>query len=410
MRRITALLLSLTMLFALAACGGPQAERPGAPSLTPETTPVPTPEASPSETPVTDGSRILVAYFSATGNTETVAGHLAETLNADTYAITPEAPYTSDDLNWRDETSRSVQEHNDPSIRPAISGGVEDMAGYDVIFLGYPLWWGDAPLIVRTFLESYDLTGKTIVPFCTSSSRGFGDSGKNLEEFAPDALWRDGERFTGSSTQDEVAEWADSLGLAADNTSVSANSGDGNILVAYFSMPETAAPNNMTQDEEQSTVVIDGEILGNTQYVATVIQEQTGADLFRIEPAEPYPTDHDTLVEQASEEQKNAARPAILGRVEDIGRYDTIYLGYPTWWSDLPMILYTFLEEYDLSGKTIVPFNTHGGSGFADTLATIADLQPQADVLEDGFTVSRNDVQEAESDIIAWLNGLGDMK
>ncbi|MBC5738317.1 flavodoxin [Lawsonibacter sp. NSJ-52] len=175
-------------------------------------------------------------------------------------------------------------------------------------------------------------------------------------------------------------------------------------------MPETAAPNNMTQDEEQSTVVIDGEILGNTQYVATVIQEQTGADLFRIEPAEPYPTDHDTLVEQASEEQKNAARPAILGRVEDIGRYDTIYLGYPTWWSDLPMILYTFLEEYDLSGKTIVPFNTHGGSGFADTLATIADLQPQADVLEDGFTVSRNDVQEAESDIIAWLNGLGDMK
>lgn len=153
-----------------------------------------------------------------------------------------------------------------------------------------------------------------------------------------------------------------------------------------------------------------GHVLGNTQYVAAVIQEETGADIFRIEPAQPYPTDHDTLVELAAAEQEEAARPAILGRIEDIGQYDTIYLGYPTWWSDLPMILYTFLEEYDLSGKTIIPFNTHGGSGFAGTISTIAGLQPQAEVLEDGFTVSRNDVQDAEQEIIAWLNGLSGTK
>lgn len=209
MKRFTALLLSMTMLFALSACGNSQART----SNPPEDSTSPTPENAPSESPGSEGGNVLVAYFSATGNTETVAGYLSEALSADLYSITPEIPYTSNDLNWRDEASRSVQEHNDHSLRPAISGGVEDMAQYDVIFLGYPLWWGDAPLIVRTFLESYDLAGKTIVPFCTSSSSSFGDSGKNLEEFAPDALWQDGERFTGRSTPDDVAEWLETLDL-----------------------------------------------------------------------------------------------------------------------------------------------------------------------------------------------------
>lgn len=219
MKRFTALLLSFAMLFTLSACGTAQTRPSTSPaestSPTPEATPDPTPEPTPSDAPEVEAARILVAYFSATGNTETVAGYLAESLSADTYTITPETPYTTDDLNWRDEASRSVQEHNDHSIRPAISGSLEDMDEYDVIFLGYPLWWGDAPLIVRTFLESYDLAGKTIVPFCTSSSSGFGDSGKNLEEFAPDALWQDGERFTGRSTQDDVAEWLETLDLNA---------------------------------------------------------------------------------------------------------------------------------------------------------------------------------------------------
>lgn len=181
----------------------------------------------------------------------------------------------------------------------------------------------------------------------------------------------------------------------------------GKSLVVYFSMPETTDPNNMTQEEDNSVVVIDGEVLGNTQYVAYVIQENTGADIFRIEPETPYPTDHDTLVDLAAEEQEKDARPAIKGSIEDLEQYDTIFVGYPIWWSDLPMILYSFFDGYEFSGKTIVPFSTHGGSGLAGTIATIKELQPEANVLEDGFTVSRNNVQEAEPDIISWLKDLG---
>ena len=173
---------------------------------------------------------------------------------------------------------------------------------------------------------------------------------------------------------------------------------NGKNLVVYFSMPDNV---------DDSTVVIDGETLGNTQYMAYVIQETVGTDIFRIEPETPYPTDHDELVDLASEEQSDNARPAIKDTIENFDTYENIFVGYPNWWGDMPMILYSFFDEYDFSGKTIVPFNTHGGSGFSNTISTIAGLEPGANVNENGFTVSRDNVQEAESDIIAWLNENG---
>ena len=148
---------------------------------------------------------------------------------------------------------------------------------------------------------------------------------------------------------------------------------NGKNLVVYFSMPDNV---------DDSTVVIDGETLGNTQYMAYVIQETVGADIFRIEPETPYPTDHDELVDLASEEQRSNARPAISGSIENIEQYDVIYVGFPNWWGDMPMILYSFFDEYDFSGKTIIPFNTHGGSGFSDTISTIKELEPNAEVLD----------------------------
>lgn len=180
-----------------------------------------------------------------------------------------------------------------------------------------------------------------------------------------------------------------------------------NTLVVYFSMPETADPDNMTQEEDNSVVVIDGQVLGNTQYAAYVIQENTSADIFRIEPETPYPTDHDTLVDLAAEEQENDVRPVLKSTIENLDQYDTVFVGYPNWWGDMPMILYSFFDEHDFSGKTIVPFNTHGGSGFSNTISTIAQLEPEAVVNENGFTVSRNNVQEAAPDIVGWLNELG---
>jgi flavodoxin len=178
-------------------------------------------------------------------------------------------------------------------------------------------------------------------------------------------------------------------------------------LVVYFSMPETTNPNTMTQEEANSTVVINGEVLGNTQYVAYLIQKNTGADIFRIEPRTPYPTNHRTLVDLAKAEQNNKARPELAAKVENLEQYDVIFLGYPNWWADMPMILYSFLESHNLSGKTIIPFNTHGGSGFSNTINTIAALQPNASVVKNGFTVSRNTVQNCADDVAAWVKELG---
>ena len=178
------------------------------------------------------------------------------------------------------------------------------------------------------------------------------------------------------------------------------------ILVVYFSMPETKNPDNMTPEEKNSTVIINGEVLGNTQYVAGIIQKDLNTDIFRLEPKVPYPTDHTKLIELAKTEQNNNARPELAKNIENIEKYDIIFLGYPNWWGDMPMILYTFLESNNFSGKTIIPFNTHGGSGFSNTINTISKLQPNAAVIKDGFSVSRNSVQECENDVLAWLKTL----
>lgn len=177
-------------------------------------------------------------------------------------------------------------------------------------------------------------------------------------------------------------------------------------LVVYFSMPETTDPENMTEEEENSAVVIDGKVLGNTEYVAQTIQERVGADIFRIEPENAYPTNHEELVDLASKEQEDEARPALKEKIENIDQYETIFLGYPNWWGDMPMILYSFLDETDLAGKTIIPFNTHGGSGFSDTINSIKEEEPDAKVIEDGYSVNRDDAADSKEAVIEWLNDL----
>lgn len=178
------------------------------------------------------------------------------------------------------------------------------------------------------------------------------------------------------------------------------------ILVVYFSMPETDKPNNMTAEEANSTVVINGKVLGNTQYIATLIQKDTNGDIFRIESKISYPTDHRTLVDLAKEEQNKSARPELAKKIENLKEYDIIFIGYPNWWGDMPMIMYTFFQEHDFSGKTIIPFNSHGGSGFSNTINTIEKLQPKARVVSDGFTVSRNTVQDCAEDVSTWIKTL----
>lgn len=156
-------------------------------------------------------TKTLVAYFSATGTTKLLAEYAAEILNADLYEIVPEIPYTEEDFAYY-TNGRADQEQNDSSARPVISGGVENMERYDTIILGYPIWHGQAPRIISTFLESYDFSGKTIVPFCTSHSSGIGSSADNLHDLCSDsAEWKEGERFEAATSKEEIEKWLKSM-------------------------------------------------------------------------------------------------------------------------------------------------------------------------------------------------------
>lgn len=237
MKKIFTLLLAAVMLFSFAACSGGNSETESngnadssqdmseessvpdtdIPNEAPETEPSensePEAEVSENPDPEPEGSKILVAYFSATGNTEGIAQQLAEGLEADLYEIVPETPYTSDDLNYSDSRSRSSVEMNDPDARPGISGSVENMEQYDVVLIGYPIWWGEAPRIMSTFIESYDFSGKTLAAFCTSASSGFGSSDSALREAADSASWFDGIRFSSGASDEEILKWAEGLGI-----------------------------------------------------------------------------------------------------------------------------------------------------------------------------------------------------
>ena len=220
MKKAIAILLSLTMFLGLAACGNSasQTEQPSTEDTSVESKAGTESAETSTNMENTDNQdaqehKILVAYFSATGTTKGVAEHIANGLNADIYEIVPEEAYTDADLDYNDNNSRTTIEMNDPDARPAISGSVENMEQYDIIFVGYPIWWGEAPRIVSTFMESYDFSGKTIVPFCTSGGSGIGSSASNLERLTSGATWLDGRRLNGSDSQDTVMEWVNSLDL-----------------------------------------------------------------------------------------------------------------------------------------------------------------------------------------------------
>lgn len=174
------------------------------------------------------------------------------------------------------------------------------------------------------------------------------------------------------------------------------------ILIAYFTVPE----DDVDTVASASVVIKDGQKLGNTEYVAKLIQRTIGGDLFEIKAAEDYPLDHDTLVDQAADEKADKTRPALADSIDNFADYDTVILGYPNWWADLPMPVYTFLEQYDFSGKTVIPFVTHGGSGFSSTVKTITDMLPDSTISDNTLSLSRNDVAGSESTVAEWASGL----
>lgn len=209
---------------------------------------------------------------------------------------------------------------------------------------------------------------------------------------------------TNAPTQTKEPE--EQVNVGGENTNTD-NNGQKS-LVVYFSNPETDDPNKqMTTEEENSAIVVDGKVLGNTQYVAMLIGEYTNSDIYRIEPKTPYTTNHSDLVDIAKDEQNKNVRPEIKKRVSNFDDYDIIYVGYPIWWSDMPQILYTFLELYNFEGKTVIPFSTHGGSGLAGTVSTITNKLTNAKVETNAFTLSRNSMESAPQEVKDWLEEIG---
>lgn len=234
MKKSVALLLSLSMIFALSACGSnsnkknatdtqPSSESTETITETPteEPTEAPTETSSeveteePSEDTESTEGKTLVVYYSATGNTKEAAGYIAAATGADTLELVPVEAYTDEDLNYNDGSSRVVYEHGNPDARAVelVEATVPDWESYDTVFIGYPIWWGIAAWPVDGFIAANDFTGKTVIPFCTSASSGLGESGELLAEAAGTGNWLDGIRFSSNVSEEDVQIWLDGLGL-----------------------------------------------------------------------------------------------------------------------------------------------------------------------------------------------------
>lgn len=225
MKKLTALLLSVVLVLSLAACGS--ANKPASSTTQPETSaPTEQPATEPSESSSTapaesepetqpETGKTLVVYYSASGNTERVAKDIAEAAGADLFEIVPTEVYTSDDLDWTNSDSRVSREHDDESLRdvPLTTTEVADWDSYDTVFIGYPIWWGIAAWPVDTFVKNNDFTGKTVIPFATSSSSGMGQSGSLLADMAGTGEWQEGQRFSSGVSSDDVQSWVNGLGL-----------------------------------------------------------------------------------------------------------------------------------------------------------------------------------------------------
>ena len=219
LKKVLAAVLAVALTLAFCACGAkPAPAAPDTPAETPEQREEPAGPADPgeAEVPAENGTDVLVVVFSATGNTKGAAEKIAALTGADLREIVPAQPYTSADLNYGDKESRTTKEQNDPDARPEIAEEIS-LDGYAVVYLGYPIWFAQAPRILSTFVESHDFTGITVIPFCTSGSSDIGTTDDALAEQAGTGTWLEGRRFPGSVTEDELSAWIDEVFEAGGN-------------------------------------------------------------------------------------------------------------------------------------------------------------------------------------------------
>lgn len=427
MKKTAACIAAFTMISGMTACGNTSVNRSSSESSTltentraeimSEEIESTTEKLTQTET-VRENNRILICYFSfpETNSTDASAGASrvvidGEMKGAMQYMAEIISDETGGDL-FRIETIQEYPGTHEPlvdqaseekaeSARPELSVHIENPDDYDTVFIGYPNWWGDMPMALYSFFDEYDLAGKTIIPFNTHGGSGFSQTVQSITELEPYASVRtDGlslSRSAVSSSRETIVTWLNNLGYRKEPDNP-------RILIAYLSYP---LPDGVDANASASRVIVNGELYGSVEYMAKVIPKNTNADMFEIRPLESYDDDFNSVADRALEEQENNILPELSAHIENLDEYDTIFVGYPIWWYDMPQMMYSFFYEYDFTGKTIIPFSSHGGSGFSGSVQEIAELEPNADVRTDGLTISRGIVATSEDTIVNWLNEIG---
>lgn len=312
---------------------------------------------------------VLVVYFSQTGTTRTVAKKIRKLTGGDLLQIKPKKKYSS---NY-DKLVQIAKKEKNKNTRPKVTTVAKNIKSYDVIYVGYPIWWHTTPRVVNTFLEKYNLKGKTVIPFCTSGGSEIDESLPALRKSAKGAVIKEGYTADSGSTA-EIKRWLTRIGELGNNSNSSTpqnpapDSGNGKLLVAYFSWS------------------------GTSEKIAQNIIAQTGTDSFRIERETPYSTDYNTVAYgEAQTEAQTNARPPIKSPLASVAQYDKIVLCYPIWRHTAPMTVGTFLEHYDLTGKTIYPVSQSASmdkSQYEESLAFIRGCAKGATV--DGGIFSKD--------------------
>lgn len=402
LKKSVALMLAMIMSLTLAACGndsgstGSASTKPEAKSEIQTDTAQPDAEVdsnSSTDTASAGNGNVLVVYFSWSGHLDSMAHWVADETGEDLYRVTAADPYPE---NYDDTADRAKQEKDD-GIRPEIVVDItqEQMAGYDTVFFGFPVWWYDLPMSMWTFLESYDLSGKTIIPFFSHEGSSNGASAlPTIETLATGATVRSGDALSirggnVDGAENEVREWVDGLGykdaaVATATDPASETEAGGKTIVVYFSGS------------------------GNTRRVAEYVADETGADMFELVPVNPYTdadldwTDRSSRV--CTEHDDKSLQDIELESIEvpDWSAYDTVLFGYPLWWREAAWPVNTFVKGNDFAGKTVIPFCTSTSSGFGDSGIILEEMAGTGDWV-DGMRFSE---REDEEKIREWVRGL----
>ena len=322
---------------------------------------------------------VLVVYFSQTGTTRAVAKKIRKLTGGDLLQIKPKKKYSS---NY-DKLVKAAKKEIDKNAKPKVTTVAKNIKSYDVIYVGYPIWWHTTPRVVNTFLEKYNLKGKTVIPFCTSGGSEIDESLPALRKSAKGAVIKEGYTADSGSTA-EIKKWLTGIGELGNNSNPSTpqnptpDSGNGKLLVAYFSWS------------------------GTSEKIAQNIIAQTGADSFRIERETPYSTDYNTVAYgEAQTEAQTNARPPIKNPLASVAQYDKIVLCYPIWWHTAPMTVGTFLERYDLTGKTVYPVSQSASmdrSQYEESLSFIRGCAKGAAVDDGIFSKDNTAISKYVSD------------